>query len=94
MGVFPVLPPILVYLDCLLPLLNVPRGASLFIVTLLVDAQGSTSTDCLFTNFIVARFLSFKRLLLSVVSPCVNLEVGLLLRHLVTFVARALSVVS
>ena len=92
MVVFPVLRLTLVCLDCILPLLNVPRGVSLFVVILLVDPHGSTNTACLFANFIVTQFLSFKRLFLRVVSSCVNLEVGFLLRPLVTSVARAPSV--
>ena len=111
-----VLPQILVDLEGLLTILNVTGEASLFVVDHFVDPQSSTSTECLFTNVTVVRFLScvntfvilqgsldcecfstsftFKRLLMSVVPPYVNIEVELLLKHLVTTVVRALTVVS
>ena len=77
-----VLPSILVYLDGLLLPLNVPCGASLFIVNHLVDPQGSTRTKCHFSNFTVAQSLSFNRPFLGVVLPRGNLEVELLLSYL------------
>ena len=111
-----VLPQILVDLEGFITILNVTREASLFVMNHLVDPQSSTSTECLFTNVTVVRFLScvntfvilqgrlngegfstsftFKRFLMGVVPPYVNIEVELLLKHLVTTLMRALSVIS